>query len=72
MLFLLAAFERPHLLLTYVCTADTISESFRDSTALAAGGLYKYTAMTVKMIVMILQKAPECKEQKNPGCSHLQ
>lgn len=56
-LFLLAASERPHLFPIYVCMADTISESFSERTALAGGGLYKHTAMTMKMIVMILQIA---------------
>lgn len=46
----------------YVCIADTISESFCDRAALAGGGLYKHTAVTTKVIVMILQAAPECKE----------
>lgn len=46
----------------YVCIADTVSESFCDRAALAGGGLYNHTAMTTKMIVMILQAAPEWKE----------
>lgn len=43
----------------YMCIADTASESFCDRAALAGGGLYNHTAMTTKMIVMILQAAPE-------------
>lgn len=64
--------KTPNLLIIYVCTADTISESFCDRATLAGGGLYKHAAMTIKMIVMILQAVPECKEEKSPCCSHVQ
>lgn len=51
------------MLVTSVCIADTGSASFW--AARPDGGLYKRTAMTTKITVMILQAAPECKEQKS-------